>query len=430
MKILVIGTGGREHAIIRRLSQDSTPHELHAAPGNPGMAEHATLHAVAAHEHQAVVDLAREIAADLVVIGPEAPLVAGLTDDLEAAGFAVFGPSKAAAELEGSKDFAKQVMAEAGVPTARFITLTSSEGLDAALDDINPRRDVPYVIKDDGLAAGKGVVVTENRDEAREHALECLTKEGGRVVIEEYLAGPELSVFCISDGTTVVPLTPAQDFKRAYAGDEGPNTGGMGAYTPLGWLSEEDAMRATIEKIAQPTIAAMKKRGTPFKGTLFCGLAATKDGLRVIEFNARFGDPETQVVLTRLQGEFGELLHAAATGTLAEHGPLTFSPEPAVTVVLASEGYPLTSRKGDEIAGLEDARANGSHIIHAGTALSDGTLVADGGRVLCVVSTGESLEDARVKAQSSIARITLTGSHYRTDIAKKAAAGEITEVTA
>lgn len=437
MKILVIGSGGREHAIIRRLSQDSTPHELHAAPGNPGMAEHAALHAVNPHDHDAVIALATQHGIDLVVIGPEAPLVDGLADSLREAHFRVFGPSKAAAMLEGSKDFAKQVMHAAKVPTARSLTVTDPEELETALDQINPGGHAPYVVKADGLAAGKGVVVTLNRDEALVHARACLAKPEGRVVLEEYLDGPELSVFCICDGERAIPLVPAQDFKRAYKGDEGPNTGGMGAYTPLPWLDEQAAMRTVMETIAEPTLRHMREAGTPFIGTLFVGLAATKNGLKVIEFNARFGDPETQVVLDRLDSDLGELLYAAAVGHLDTLQPPRWKNQAGVIVVLASEGYPATSRTGDVISGLADAtdptlfEGEPPHVIHAGTALkgkADGVVVANGGRVLGVVACAPTLEEARVKAQAGIARITLPGSHYRTDIAEKAALGQIEQV--
>lgn len=429
MKILIIGTGGREHAITRRLSRDSVSHELHAAPGNPGMAEVATVHSVDVKDHGSVLALAKKLGIELVVVGPEAPLVDGLADSLRDGGIAVYGPSQAAAELEGSKDFAKKVMERAGVPTARSRTIESVSEIGEALDDINPGGTVPYVVKDDGLAAGKGVVVTLSRDEAEAHAAACLEKSGGRVVLEEYLDGPELSVFCVCDGTTVVPLVPAQDFKRAFRGDEGPNTGGMGAYTPLPWLDEDAAMRSTLEQVALPTMKTMADDGKPFVGTLFCGLAATKDGLKVIEFNVRFGDPETQVVLDRLASDLGPLLFAAATGTLAQHPPLEWRSDSTVTVVLASEGYPVTSRSGDEITGLEDAVDSGAYVIHAGTAReADGRLLSAGGRVLCVVTSGESLHDARVSAQSAIARVSLVGSHYRTDIAEKAANNEIEKV--
>ncbi len=435
MKILVIGTGGREHAIIRRLAHDSVSHELHAAPGNPGMGEHATLHSIDPADHSAVVDLASTHGIELVVVGPEAPLVDGLGDSLRNAGITVFGPSRAAAQLEGSKDFAKNVMQEAGVPTADSITVTSPDAIESALDQINPGGKVPYVVKDDGLAAGKGVVVTESREEAIEHAQACLNKANGQVVLEEYLDGPELSVFCVCDGERAVALVPAQDFKRAFNGDEGPNTGGMGAYTPLPWLNERAAMKAVEDAIALPTLRHMAQAGTPFIGTLFVGLAATTDGLKVIEFNARFGDPETQVVLDRLESDLGPLLHAAAVGHLDSAPAPTWKDHAGVTVVLASEGYPTSSRKGDPIDGLAEATdsslysSGAPHIIQAGTALSaDGDLIAHGGRVLCVVASAPTLDEARVTAQAAIARIILPGSHYRTDIALKAAHGDINEV--
>lgn len=432
MKILVVGTGAREHALVRRLSQDSIPHELHAAPGNPGMEAHAAIHDVSLGDSAALTALALELGIELVVIGPEAPLVAGLADDMREAGLTVFGPSKAAAELEGSKDFAKRIMSEAGVATARSITVTDPALLEAALDDINPGGSIPYVVKADGLAAGKGVVVTSSREEALAHARECLASgaHGSRVVLEEYLDGPELSVFCVCDGEKAVPLVPAQDFKRAFKGDEGPNTGGMGAYSPLPWLDENTAMRTTVETIAEPVARAMRERGTPFTGLLFCGLAATSEGLKVIEFNVRFGDPETLVVLERLEGDLGQLLHAAATGDLANTPRLAWRDESAVAVVLASEGYPLAAQTGREITGLDEVREAGCTVIHAGTTRdSDGTVRSSGGRVLSVVAREKTLEDARVRAQSAIARVLLEGSHYRTDIAERAALGAIERVT-
>lgn len=432
MKILVVGTGAREHALVRRLSQDSIPHDLHAAPGNPGMEAHAAIHDVSLGDSAALTALALELGIELVVIGPEAPLVAGLADDMREAGLTVFGPSKAAAELEGSKDFAKRIMSEAGVATARSMTVADPALLEAALDDINPGGSTPYVVKADGLAAGKGVVVTSSREEALAHARDCLASgaHGSRVVLEEYLDGPELSVFCVCDGERAVPLVPAQDFKRAFKGDEGPNTGGMGAYSPLPWLDENAAMNATVESIAEPVVRAMRERGTPFTGLLFCGLAATSTGLKVIEFNVRFGDPETLVVLERLGSDLGELLQAAATGDLASAPDLAWRDESAVAVVLASEGYPLAAQTGREITGLNEVGKEGCTVIHAGTARdSDGTLRSSGGRVLSVVARENTLEGARVRAQSAIARVLLEGSHYRTDIAERAALGAIEGVT-
>ncbi|WP_394215344.1 phosphoribosylamine--glycine ligase [Brachybacterium vulturis] len=420
MKILVIGSGGREHAIIRRLAADHPAPELHAAPGNPGIAQLATCHEVATNDLDAQVRLARELQPDLVVIGPEAPLVAGAADRLREAGLTVFGPSAAAAVLEGSKSWAKEIMAAAGVPTAASVTVTGLAQLEAGLDRVNPLGDVPFVVKADGLAAGKGVVVTEDRAAAIVHAEAVLTA-GGQVVLEEYLNGPEVSLFCVSDGTRVVPLAPAQDFKRALDEDEGPNTGGMGAYSPLPWapagLTDE-----VLETVARPTIAELAARGIPFVGVLYCGLALTSRGLRVVEFNARFGDPETQVVLERLTSPFAPLLLAAARGELAEETELSWSEDAAVTVVLACAGYPAATRSGDPITGIEACEDLGAHVIHAGTAAADGALVSAGGRVLSVVATGADLEQARSRALAATEEIVLEGSHHRTDIARRAAA--------
>ncbi|MDN5599803.1 MAG: phosphoribosylamine--glycine ligase [Brachybacterium sp.] len=420
MKILVIGSGGREHAIIRRLAADHPAPELHAAPGNPGIAQLATVHDASVSDLDAQVRLAQEIQPDLVVIGPEAPLVAGAADRLREAGFAVFGPSAAAAHLEGSKSWAKEIMAAAGVPTAASVTVTALAQLEAGLDRVNPLNDVPFVVKADGLAAGKGVVVTTDREAAITHAEAVLTA-GGQVVLEEYLDGPEVSLFCLSDGTRVVPLAPAQDFKRALDGDEGPNTGGMGAYSPLPWapagLTEE-----VLEKVARPTIAELAARDIPFVGVLYCGLALTSRGMRVVEFNARFGDPETQVVLERLTSPFAPLLLGAARGELAADTELTWSEDAAVAVVVAGAGYPAAVRTGDPITGIDACEALGAHVIHAGTASADGALVSAGGRVLSVVATGEDLEQARDRALAATEGIALEGSHHRTDIARLAAA--------
>ena len=430
MKILILGSGGREHAITRRLASDSPAPELHAAPGNPGIAQFATCHDVAVTDLDGQVRLADELQPDLVVIGPEAPLVAGAADRLREAGHTVFGPSAAAAVLEGSKSWAKEIMAAAGVPTAASVTVAAVEELAAGLDRVNPLADVPYVVKADGLAAGKGVVVTEDRDAAITHAEAVLTA-GGQVVLEEFLDGPEVSLFCVSDGTRVVPLAPAQDFKRALDGDQGPNTGGMGAYSPLPW-APEGLVEEVLEKVARPTIVELAGRGIPFVGVLYCGLALTSRGLRVIEFNARFGDPETQVVLARLASPLAPLLLAAARGELAEETQLDWSEDSAVTVVLASAGYPVTSRSGDPITGIEDAEQLGAHVIHAGTALADATLVSAGGRVLSVVGTGADLEAARALALRATEAIGLEGSHHRSDIALRAATDEqaANEVTA
>ncbi|GAB4086975.1 phosphoribosylamine--glycine ligase [Myceligenerans cantabricum] len=428
MKILVVGPGAREHAIVHALTAEAVSgeaHEIHAAPGNPGIAAEAALHPVDAEDAAAVTALAREIGAELVVVGPEAPLVAGVGDALREAGFPVFGPGGEAARLEGSKAFAKEVMAAAGVPTAMAHVCTDLGEVAAALDAFG----APYVVKDDGLAAGKGVVVTEDRGAALEHARAALDARGaaGRVVIEEYLDGPEVSLFCVCDGATVVPLAPAQDFKRALDGDEGPNTGGMGAYSPLPW-APQGLVEEVVSRVAQPTVDEMARRGTPFSGILYCGLALTSRGLRVVEFNARFGDPEAQSVLARLVTPLSRIMLAAANGGLAGLEPLGWRDEAAVTVVVASAGYPASTRTGDPVTGIEAAAAlNGVHVLHAGTALSDdGALVAAGGRVLSVVGLGADLGAARDRAYEAVAKIALDGSQHRTDIAAEAAAGALT----
>lgn len=415
MKVLVIGGGAREHALCRALSLDPDVSALHCAPGNAGIADVAELHPVDALDGAAVAELAAALGADLVVVGPEAPLVAGVADALRERGFPVFGPSAEAARLEGSKAFAKDVMAAANVPTARSYVCTTPEEVDEALDAFG----APYVVKDDGLAAGKGVVVTADLEAAREHALAC-----GRVVIEEFLDGPEVSLFALTDGRTVVPLQPAQDFKRALDGDEGPNTGGMGAYSPLPWASPK-LVDEVLESVLQPTVDELRRRGTPFSGLLYAGLALTSRGVRVIEFNARFGDPETQVVLARLKTPLAGLLLAAATGGLAEVPPLRWSDGAAVTVVIASHNYPGTPRTGDVIEGLpEAAETDEAYVLHAGTARdAEGRVVSAGGRVLSVTATGADLATARDRAYAAVSRIRLEGSHHRTDIAEQAAKG-------
>nr|WP_202501681.1 phosphoribosylamine--glycine ligase [Streptomyces sp. SID5785] len=419
VKVLVIGSGAREHALCRSMSLDPAVSALHCAPGNAGIAGVAELHAVDALDGGAVTALAQRLAADLVVVGPEAPLVAGVADAVRAAGIPVFGPSGAAAQLEGSKAFAKDVMAGAGVPTARSYVCTTPAEVDEALDAFG----APYVVKDDGLAAGKGVVVTDDAEAARAHANAC-----DRVVIEEFLDGPEVSLFAITDGETVVPLQPAQDFKRALDGDAGPNTGGMGAYSPLPW-ADPKLVQEVLDTVLQPTVDEMKKRGTPFSGLLYAGLAITSRGVRVIEFNARFGDPETQVVLARLQTPLAGVLLASATGTLADLEPLRWSDDAAVTVVIASHNYPGTPRTGDPITGLDDVAAQDApdaYVLHAGTkrdgAEADGPVLSAGGRVLSVTATGRDLGQARERAYTAVARIGLDGSQHRTDIAAKAAA--------
>ncbi|WP_236243973.1 phosphoribosylamine--glycine ligase [Streptomyces sp. CC210A] len=414
MKVLVIGGGAREHALCRSLSLDPDVTALHCAPGNAGIAEVAELHQVDALDGAAVAGLARALEADLVVVGPEAPLVAGVADAVRAAGIPCFGPSQEAAQLEGSKAFAKDVMAAAGVPTARSYVCTTPDEIDEALDAFG----APYVVKDDGLAAGKGVVVTGDVEQARAHALSC-----ERVVIEEYLDGPEVSLFAITDGTTVLPLTPAQDFKRAYDDDEGPNTGGMGAYSPLPW-AEPKLVDEVMDTVLQPTVDELRRRGTPFSGLLYAGLALTGRGVRVIEFNARFGDPETQVVLARLRTPLARVLLNAANGTLDSEPPLTWRDEAAVTVVVASENYPASPRTGDPVTGLDavaEHDAPHAYVLHAGTRRDGEHVVSAGGRVLSVTATGKDLAQARQRAYAAVDRIGLKGSHHRTDIARRAA---------
>ena len=364
------------------------------------------------HQHVEVLRLAKELQIDLVVVGPEKPLVNGLTDLLRASGIACFGPSKAAAELEGSKDFAKKVMSDAGVPTAKSFTCANRQEVEAALDSFG----APYVVKHDGLAAGKGVVVTDDREIAIAHAL-----QSDRVVIEEFLDGPEVSLFGISDGIHVIPMQPAQDFKRAYDGDLGPNTGGMGAYSPLPW-APDDLVEQTLREVLNPTIQEMAARGTPFVGLLYAGLALTNKGTKVIEFNARFGDPETQVLLPRLNTPLADLLFRAATGKLNSQEELEWSEKSAVTVVLASSGYPAAPITGEPILGI--APIDQSFVYHAGTTRRDGILHSSGGRVLSVTGLGEDLTEARDRAYRTISAITLRASHYRSDIALNAAIAE------
>ena len=417
MEILVIGSGAREHAIITALRADASVTRIVCAPGNAGIARDVEVRPIEVEDAEAIGDLAAELDVDLVVIGPEVPLVAGAADAVRARGIPCFGPSAEAARLEGSKAFAKAVMAEAGVPTAMAKVCTSIDEVAAALDQFG----APYVVKDDGLAAGKGVVVTADRDAALTHARACLDRgDNARVVIEEYLDGPEVSLFGITDGMTIIPLQPAQDFKRARDGDEGPNTGGMGAYSPLPWAPEGMVEQVT-ERVLEPMVAEMTRRGTPFVGLLYAGLAMTSRGVRVIEFNARFGDPETQVVLARLETPLGRVLLAAATGTLGDLPPLQWRPGAAVTVVVASRGYPDAPVTGDVIAGVDEAAAlAGVDVLHAGTRVSDDGIVSSGGRVLSVTAIGDTLAQARQRAYAGVDLITLEGSHHRRDIALEA----------
>jgi len=424
MKILVLGSGAREHAIILSLRSEEADHEIFAAPGNAGIAQDATIIEVDPLDGAAVASFANERGIDLVVIGPEAPLVAGVADVLRERGIPVFGPGKAAAQLEGSKAFAKRIMDAAGVPTGRAVRAASVSDVEAAFDEFG----APHVVKADGLAAGKGVIVTADRAEALAHAEHYLP--AGPVLVEEFLTGPEVSLFFLSDGDTVRALSPAQDFKRALDGDGGPNTGGMGAYSPLPWLAEdfggvEAFVTEVTDTVALPVIRQLDAEGTPFIGLLYAGLILTPAGIRVIEFNARFGDPETQVVLPRLRTPLSRLLLSAASGHLEDEPQPEFSDEVAITVVLASEGYPEAPQTGRMIEGLaEAASVDGVSIVHAATGAPDapgGSLIATGGRVLNVVATGADFADARARAYEAIGRIRLDGAHYRHDIAARVA---------
>jgi len=422
VKILVLGSGAREHAIILALAAEGAGHELLAAPGNAGIARDAQIIAgLDQNDPVAVTEFAGSANVDLVVVGPEAPLIAGVADALRERGIPVFGPGKVAAQLEGSKAFAKRVMDEAGVPTGRAVRARSRAEVESALDELG----APHVVKADGLAAGKGVIVTDDREAALAHADTYLP--GGPVLIEEFLAGPEVSLFFVSDGDTVRALSPAQDYKRAYDGDAGPNTGGMGAYSPLPWLadrfgSEAEFVAEVTRDVAEPVIRHLDAEGTPFIGLLYAGLILTDAGIKVIEFNARFGDPETQVVLARLTSSLSELLMAAASGRLESEPDPTFSTDTAVTVVLASEGYPEQPVTGRPLAGLDAAASvDGVHLAHAATAETIDGLVATGGRVLNVVAVGTDFAEARDRAYRALSEITLEGSHHRTDIAARVA---------
>jgi phosphoribosylamine--glycine ligase len=420
VRVLVIGSGAREHALLLGLRKDPQVDYLAVAPGNAGTAAVAEQHDVDVTSAEAVTALAQKLAIDLVVIGPEVPLVLGVADAVRAAGIACFGPSKDAARIEGSKTFAKDVMSTAGVRTAGCETVDNPAHLDAALDRFGPAAGQPaWVVKDDGLAAGKGVVVTADRDAARAHAASLLDS-GHPVLLESFLDGPEVSLFCLVDGATVVPLLPAQDFKRVGDNDAGPNTGGMGAYSPLPWLPDA-VTQAIVTEVVEPVATELVRRGCPFSGLLYAGLAITSKGPAVVEFNCRFGDPETQAVLALLESPLGQLLHATATGTLADFGPLKWHDGYAVTVVLAAENYPGRPRVGDVIAGSD---AEG--VLHAGTSRrADGAVVSSGGRVLSVVGTGADLPAARNAAYGVLSSVRLPGSHFRSDIGLAAAEGRI-----
>ena len=415
MRILVLGSGAREHAIITSLLSEGVDHQITAAPGNAGISAQVETVGLDPTNGAVVTQYAVDNGIELVIIGPEAPLVAGVADHLQRAHIPVFGPSKRAAQLEGSKAFAKRIMEAANVPTGRATRAESLEQAEQAMAEYG----APYVIKADGLAAGKGVIVTDDHDAAHRHA-EYWLQYGG-VLVEEFLDGQEVSLFLLSDGENVLPLEPAQDYKRALDGDEGPNTGGMGAYSPLPWLPS-GFVDEVIASVAMPTVRQLASEGTPFVGLLYCGLIVTTSGIRVIEFNARFGDPETQVVLPRLKTPLSALLFAAATGGLGALDRPEFTDDVAVTVVLASEGYPENPITGRPISGLELALdVDGVTIAHAATALADGHFVATGGRVLSVVATGPSFADARAKAYEALGHIELQGSHFRSDIALRVA---------
>ncbi len=421
MRILVLGSGAREHAIASALDAEQAGHEVVVAPGNAGIAARFTTVELDPTDGGMVADYAQGHGIDLIVVGPEAPLVAGVAEEPRRRGIPVFGPGRAAAALEGSKAFAKRIMAAAGVPTGRSVRAETRAAVEAALDSFG----APHVIKADGLAAGKGVIVTADREAALAHADHYLAQ--GAVLVEEFLTGPEVSLFFLADGHDVLPLSPAQDFKRVGDGDSGPNTGGMGAYSPLPWLAERwgseaafvDEVRRTI---ALPTIRALEAEGTPFAGLLYCGLIVTDDGVRVIEFNARFGDPETQVVLPRLVTPLSGLLLAAATGGLGGMPDPEFSADAAVIVVLASPGYPEAPETGGRIEGLDRAEAvEGVSIAHAATARDHDGLVSSGGRVLGVVALAPDFRAARTAAYEAMGRIRLSGGHFRTDIAERVA---------
>ncbi|MQT13890.1 phosphoribosylamine--glycine ligase [Segnochrobactrum spirostomi] len=423
MNVLLIGSGGREHALARKITESALLTRLYAAPGNPGIAEVAKLVPLDVGDNDAVLAFCREASIGLVVIGPEAPLVGGLVDVLEAAGIKAFGPSRAAAQLEGSKGFTKDLCARAGIPTAAYARFSDAAAAHAYLDTVG----APIVIKADGLAAGKGVVVAETLAEARAAIDACFDgtfgAAGAEIVIEEKLVGEEASFFALSDGINVVPFATAQDHKRAYDGDTGPNTGGMGAYSPAPIVTDAVAEQVMAE-IVRPTIATLAAEGTPFRGVLYAGLMLTADGPKLIEYNVRFGDPECQVILLRLRSDLLATLLAVASGTLAAEAPLEWRPETALTVVMAAKGYPGTPETGTPLGDLDAAQeaAPGVAVFQAGTRLLDGRLVAAGGRVLNVCALGAGVAEARDRAYAAVAEIRWQGGFYRRDIGMRALA--------
>lgn len=416
MNILVIGSGGREHALYWKLSESPQTEQIYAIPGNPGMGASA---AIALDDHAAILRFVKEHEIGLVVVGPEVPLMNGLVDELEAAGIRAFGPRANAAEIEGSKSFAKDLMKKYGIPTARYEVFTAAEPARAYIR----QEGAPIVVKADGLAAGKGVIVAMTEQEALD-AVDAIMEDhsfgdaGARVVIEEFMEGEEASLLAFTDGTTIRPMISAQDHKRAYDGDRGPNTGGMGTYAPAPVMTPEMTERA-VEEILKPTIAAMAKEGRTYRGCLYLGLMVTADGPKVVEFNARFGDPETQVVLPLLDSDLVAIMCACADGTLADV-PIRWKDGAAVCVVLASGGYPGHYEKGQEIHGLADAEAMGALVFHAGTAMKDGKLVTNGGRVLGVVGRGADISSAVDAAYAAAAKISFKDAYYRKDIAHRA----------
>ena len=425
MNILLLGGGGREHALAWKLAQSPRLKTLYAAPGNPGIAQHATLVDLDAKDHRAVVDFCIRHSIGLVVIGPEAPLVDGLADNLRATGTPVFGPGKKAAQLEGSKGFTKDMCKRANIPTAAYERVSSKDGAIAALDDFA----LPVVIKADGLAAGKGVIIAETREEALE-ALDTMFSgafgaAGEEVVLEEFMRGEEASFFALTDGSAILPFGSAQDHKRVGDGDTGPNTGGMGAYSPARVLTAE-LEQQVMERIIRPTVETLAAEGTPYSGVLYAGLMLTDEGPKLIEYNARFGDPECQVLMMRFDGDLVELLLAAADGRLADQGPVELADRTALTIVMAANGYPGTPEKGGVITGIDAAQAGGARVFHAGTAEKDGAIVATGGRVLNVTATGQSVREAQKAAYAAVDAIGFPTGFCRRDIGWREVAREET----
>ncbi|MEZ6061242.1 MAG: phosphoribosylamine--glycine ligase [Planctomycetaceae bacterium] len=423
MKILVIGQGGREHALVWKLSQSRNVERVYCAPGNAGTSQDGENVSIAADDISRLLSFAKQNSIDLTVVGPEAPLVAGIVDEFRSAGLRIFGPSKAAAQLEGSKSFCKEIMKKAGIPTAAFKAFTSLQPALSYLDSVE--HDLPLVVKADGLAAGKGVYVCRNRREAIDAATSMLKHDefgtaGRKIVIEECLEGQEASILAIIDGDTIIPLETSQDHKRALDGDRGPNTGGMGAYSPAPSVTEP-MMDEIVTRILIPTVSAMKNRGCPFSGILYAGLMLTHQGPKVLEYNVRFGDPEAQPVLMRLKSDLAQVLSLAADGRLAELEGLDWDPRPAVCVVMASEGYPGDYEKGREISGIDEADAMPDvKVFHAGTVEKDSRILNAGGRVLGVTATGATIADAKVAAYAAVEQIHWAGGWCRSDISDKA----------